>query len=153
MKPRQTSHQIKWPYLPTFHLPHPKIGSSEIREVSGPSSAWRRIARLSVPCPESTWCHEGVVVSEGIPQGFPVATWMTWQISGSGLPACHSTIECGEAWRMTSRGGQKNTRRLPSEQWGKYVHYVLNHGCKVLNSASSEHCSKSLYHSIILVGL
>ena len=58
-----------------------------------------------------------------------------------------------EAWRMTSRGGQKNTRRLPSEQWGKYVHYVLNHGCKVLNSASSEHCSKSLYHSIILVGL
>ena len=72
MKPRQTNHQIKWPYLPTFHLPHPKIGSSEIREVSGPSSAWRRIARLSVPCPESTWCHEGVVVSEGIPQGFPV---------------------------------------------------------------------------------
>ena len=51
-------------------MAHASIPSSHLRSVSGPSSVWRRIARLSVPCQLGVR-HRG-----------------------------YSTIECGEAWRM-----------------------------------------------------
>ena len=78
--PLPVSPWIFW-FFTDQDMAHASIPSSHLRSVSGPSSVWRRIARLSVPC-QLAVRHRGF-----------------------------STIECGEAWRMTSRGGTKKQDR------------------------------------------